>query len=121
MPGGNHTFPAELEVEFTDIEPNLSVSSVPSLSHVQLFATPWNGFSVHHQFPELAHTHVHQISAAIQPSHPLSSPSPLAFSLSLFSTPSLAFIPCRLLDRSHSDWCEMVPHSGLDLHFSDNE
>ena len=25
------------------------------------------------------------------------------------------------MDRSHSDWCEMVPHSGLDLHFSDNE
>ena len=25
------------------------------------------------------------------------------------------------LDRSHSDWCEMVPHSGFDLHFSDNE
>ena len=28
---------------------------------------------------------------------------------------------CRLLDRSHSDWHEMVPHSGFDLHFSDNE
>ena len=40
---------------------------------------------------------------------------------SLFSTPSPAFIACRLLDRSHSDWCEMVPHSGFDLHFSDNE
>ena len=26
----------------------------------------------------------------------------------------------RLLDRSHSDWGEMVPHSGFDLHFSDN-
>ena len=25
------------------------------------------------------------------------------------------------LDRSHSNWCEMVPHSGFDLHFSDNE
>ena len=25
------------------------------------------------------------------------------------------------LDRSHSDWCEMVPHCGFDLHFSDNE
>ena len=36
-------------------------------------------------------------------------------------TPSPAFIACRLLDRSHSDWCEMVPHSGFDLHFSDNE
>ena len=27
----------------------------------------------------------------------------------------------RLLDRGHSDWHEMVPHSGFDLHFSDNE
>ena len=25
------------------------------------------------------------------------------------------------MDHSHSDWCEMVPHCGLDLHFSDNE
>ena len=41
MPGGNHTFPAELKVEFMDIERNLSVSSVQSLSHVWLFATPW--------------------------------------------------------------------------------
>ena len=39
----------------------------------------------------------------------------------LFSTPSPEFIACRLLDRSHSDWREMVPHSGFDLHFSDNE
>ena len=35
--------------------------------------------------------------------------------------PSPAFIACRLLDRSHSDWHEMVPHCGFDLHFSDNE
>ena len=39
------------------------------------------GFPVHHQLPELARTHVHQVSDAIQPSHPLSSPSPPAFSL----------------------------------------
>ena len=25
------------------------------------------------------------------------------------------------LDRSHSDWCEVVPHCGFDLHFSNNE
>ena len=36
----------------------------------------------HHQLPELAQTHVHSVSDAIQPSHPLSSPSPLALNLS---------------------------------------
>ena len=40
------------------------------------------GFPVHHQLPELAQTHVHQVSDAIQPPHPLSSPSPPTFSLS---------------------------------------
>ena len=37
------------------------------------------GLPVHHQLPELTHTHVHWV---IQPSHPLSSPYPPAFSLS---------------------------------------
>ena len=40
------------------------------------------GFPVHHQLPELTQTHVHQVSDAIEPSHPLSSPSPPAFTLS---------------------------------------
>ena len=39
-------------------------------------------FSVCHQFPELAQTHIHQVSDAIQTSHPLPSPFPPAFSLS---------------------------------------
>ena len=39
------------------------------------------GFPVHYQLPELAQTHVHRVSDAIQPFHPLSSPSP-AFNLS---------------------------------------
>ena len=39
------------------------------------------GFPVHHQLPELAQTHVHRVSDAIQPSQPLSSPSPPAFNL----------------------------------------
>ena len=39
------------------------------------------GFPVHHHLPELAQTHVHSVSDAIQPSHPLLSPSPLALSL----------------------------------------
>ena len=40
------------------------------------------GFSVHHQLLELTQTHVHRVGDAIQPSHPLSPPSPLAFNLS---------------------------------------
>ena len=39
------------------------------------------GFPVHHQLPELTQTHVHCIGDSIQPSHPLSSPSPPTFSL----------------------------------------
>jgi len=34
------------------------------------------GLPVHHQLPEFTQTHIHQVSDAIQPSHPLSSPSP---------------------------------------------
>jgi len=40
------------------------------------------GFPAHHQHPEFAQTHVHQVSDAIQPSHPLPSPSLPAFNLS---------------------------------------
>ena len=59
-------------------------SSVPqsclTLCNSMDCSTP--GFPVHHQLPELAQTHVHQVSDAIQPSHRLSSPSPPAFNLS---------------------------------------
>ena len=61
----------------------LETSSVQSLSCVWLFATPWTAACQAslscHQFPELTQTHVHWVSDAIQPSHPLSSPSPPAF------------------------------------------
>ena len=40
------------------------------------------GLPVHHHLPELAQTHVHWVGDSIQPSHPLSSPSPLALNLS---------------------------------------
>ena len=60
-------------------------SSIQSLSHVQL-CNPVDcsmpGLPVHHQLLELAQNHVHWVSGAIQPSHPLSSPSPPAFNLS---------------------------------------
>ena len=60
------------------------LSSVHLLSHVLLFVTPYcstPAFPVHHQLPESTQTYVHQVSDAIQPSHPLSSPSPPAFNL----------------------------------------
>ena len=40
------------------------------------------GFPVHHLLPGPAQTHVHRVSGAMQPSHPLLSPSPLIFNLS---------------------------------------
>ena len=50
--------------------------SCPSLCDPMNRSTP--GLPVHHQLAELTQTHVHRVSDAIQPSHPLSSPSPLA-------------------------------------------
>ena len=50
--------------------------SCPTLCDPMNRSTP--GLPVHHQLPEFAQTHVHRVSDAIQPSHPLSSPSPLA-------------------------------------------
>ena len=61
--------------------PKGGFSSVQSLSRVRLFATPWiaaPGLPVHHQLPEFTETHIHRVTDAIQPFHPLSSPSPPA-------------------------------------------
>ena len=62
-----------------------TVCSVQFNSVTQLCLTlcnPMNrrmpGLPVHHQLPEFTNTHVHRVSDAIQPSHPLSSPSPPA-------------------------------------------
>ena len=53
--------------------------SCPTLCDPMDCSTP--GFPVYHQLPELTQTHVHRIGDAIQPSHPLSSPSPPAFNI----------------------------------------
>ena len=67
---------------------NKIFSSVQFSSATQSCPTLWEpmdcrmpGFPVHHKLPELAQTHVHWVSDAIQPS-PLLSPSPPAFNLS---------------------------------------
>ena len=56
--------------------PQLSsvTQSCPTLCDPMNHSTP--GLPVHHQLPEFTQTHVHRVSDAIQPSHPLSSPSP---------------------------------------------
>ena len=62
----------------------LSVSSVaqlyPTLCNAMDCGTP--GFPVHHQLLKPAQAHVYQVGDAIQPSHPLLSPSPPTFNLS---------------------------------------
>ena len=50
--------------------------SCPTLCDPMNLSTP--GLPVHHQLLEFTQTHVHRVSDAIQPSHPLSSPSSLA-------------------------------------------
>ena len=50
--------------------------SCPTLCDPMICSTP--GLPVHHQLPEFTQTHVHGVSDTIQPSHPLSSPSPPA-------------------------------------------
>ena len=65
----------KLSVQFSSV-----AQSCPALCDPMDCSMP--GFLVHHQVPELAQTHVHRGSDAIQPSHPLSSPSPPAFNVS---------------------------------------
>ena len=65
----------------------------PTLCNPMNRSTP--GLPVHHQIPEFTQTHVHWVSDAIQPTHPLSSPSPPTFNLSqhqVFSNESVLLI-----------------------------
>ena len=71
---GGHSL-ACIPVQFSSV-----AQSCPTLVDPMDCSTP--GLPVHHQLPELTQTHVHWVSDAIQPSHPLLSPSPPAFNLS---------------------------------------
>ena len=78
----------------------LKFRSVQLLSRVQL-CNPMNrstpGLPVHHQLPEFTQTHVHRVGDAIQPSHPLSSPSPPA------PNPSQHQGLCQWVNSSHEE------------------
>ena len=97
----------------------LSFTSLDSVTQSRLtLCNPMNcrtpGFAVHHQLLELAQTHVHWVGDAIQPSHPLSSPSPPAFNLSqhqcflvsqFFSSGSQSIeVSASVLPVSIQDW-----------------
>ena len=75
------------------------------------------GFPVHHQLPELAQTHAHQVCDAIPPSHPLSSPSPPNFNLSqhqhLFKWVSSSYQVAKVLElqlqhQSSNDYSGLI-------------
>ena len=63
------------EVPFSD-QIRSVIQLCPTLCDPMNCSTP--GLPVHHQLPEFTLTHIHRVSDAIHPSHPLSSPSPPA-------------------------------------------
>jgi len=71
---------SNLYAEFNSVQFSSASQLCLTLCNPMDCSTP--GFPVHHQLQELSQIHVHQVSDAIQPSHPLSSPSPPAFNLS---------------------------------------
>ena len=103
--------------------------SCPTLCDPVNWSTP--GLPVHHQLLEFTQTHVHQVSDAVQPSHPLLSPSPPALNLShhhgLFSESALCIrwpkywcfsfniSPCNEHPRQISfrmDWLDLLAVQG---------
>ena len=64
---------------FSSVQFSSVAQSCPTLCDPMNRSTP--GFPAHHQLPELTQTHVHRVGDAIQPSHPLLSPSPPALNL----------------------------------------
>ena len=80
----NHFVIVEGSVQFSSV-----TQSCPTLWDPMDCSTP--GLPVHHQLPEFTQTHVHWIADAIQPSHPLLSPSPPA-SIRVFSNESVFLI-----------------------------
>ena len=99
----------------TDLEDELMVASCcccsitqscPTLCDPMDCRTP--GFPVLHHLPELDQTHVHWVGDAVQPSHPLLSPSPPAFNLSqhqgLFRWVSSSHQVVKVLELKHQSF-----------------
>ena len=74
--------PSEVILELKKIKSVILSTVSPSICHEVTGPDAIKGFPVLHCLPEFAHTHVHWVSDAIQPPHPLLSHSPLALNLS---------------------------------------
>ena len=76
----------EKYLESYNLNINLNVRACCMLNHIWLFVTPWSysmpGFAVLHCVPEFAQIHIHWVSDATQPSHPLFPTPPPALNLS---------------------------------------
>ena len=68
--------------QFSSVQFISVTQSCPALCDPMDYSTP--GLPAHHQLTKLTQNHVHHVSNAIQPSHPLSSPSPPALNLSQY-------------------------------------
>ena len=120
----------QLSVQFS-----LVAQSCPTLCDPMNHSTP--GLPVHHQLPESTQTHVHWVDDAIQPSCPLSSPSPPALNLpqhqglfqsqlftsggqSIGVSASTSVLPVNTQDWSPLSWTARIslPSMGLSKVFS---
>ena len=91
-----------------------ATQSYPTLCNPMDCSTP--GLSVHHQLLEFTQTHVQRVGDAIQPSHPLLSPSPPAFNLSphqgLFQGVSSSHQVAKGLEFQHQSF-QWAPRADL--------
>ena len=109
--------------------PSVQFSSIAQLGPTPMdWSTP--GLPVHRQLPEFTQTHVHWVSDAIQPSHPLLSASPLTFNFSQWESQFLGRLirslgsPRRegsgiLKEEGRTNFFFFVPLYSLGLHNND--
>ena len=94
------SFPYTCSTTRYSVQFSLVTQSCPTLCDPMGYST--TGLPVHRQLPEPTQTHVHRVGDAIQPCHPLSSPSPPALNLSqhqgLFQGVSISHQAAKVLE-----------------------
>ena len=83
---------AQIKLSFSSVQFSSVIQSCLTLCDPMVCSTP--GLPVYHQLPEFTQTHVHWVGDAIQPSHPLLSPSPPTFNLSQHQVFSFESVLC---------------------------